>query len=78
MGMTNSMIQIQDAYISRLAIAKAKMGKQASGLAFNRSKRAARKEATAALLKIGYSESDAAFIIRDAHDMFWLEANAQD
>jgi hypothetical protein len=73
-----TMIEVQDAYIARVAAAHAKIGPRSAGIAFNRSKRAARKEAAARLVKIGYSESDAAFIIRDAHDIFWLEVNARD
>jgi hypothetical protein len=73
-----SMIQVQEAYVSRLHLARAKMGPKASGITYNRSKIAAGKEAAASLLRLGYSESDAKSIISDAHDMFLLEHNARD
>lgn len=71
-----SMIAIQEAYISRMQAADAKIGKRASGLAFQRSATAARKEATKALARTGYTEVQIAQIIKDARDMFYLERNA--
>lgn len=72
-----TMIEIQEAYIARVSAAHAKQGKRSAGLMFARTKGAARKEATKALLKTGYTEAQAAIIIRDAHDMFILERDAR-
>ena len=68
-----NMIAIQEAYIARLLAANAKIGKRSSGLAFARTKRAARKEAESKLIKLGYYQNDAAQIVSDAFDMFVLE-----
>lgn len=73
-----NMIQIQEAYIARLHAARAKIGRRASGLAFSRSKVAARKELVKALTKIGYSAHDIQGVQTDAHDMYLLEINARE
>lgn len=72
-----SMIEIQQRYIDRVARAHAKQGKRSAGLVFARTKGAARKEATAALIKCGYSAEQAEVIVKDAHDMFVLERDAR-
>lgn len=72
-----SMIEIQDAYVARVAAAHSKMGKRSAGLVFARTKRAARREATSQLARLGYDEAAVAQIVKDAHDMFLLEAGAK-
>jgi hypothetical protein len=72
-----SMIEIQQRYIDRVAAAHAKQGRRSAGLMFARTKGAARKEATAALLKCGYTAEQAAAIVKDAHDVFILERDAR-
>jgi Holliday junction resolvasome RuvABC DNA-binding subunit len=69
-----NMIAVQDAYVARVGQAWAKQGPRSAGLMFARSKRAARKDAMAALIKLGYSGASAAQIVQDAQDMFALEA----
>lgn len=68
-----TMIQIQEAYIARVAAAWAKVGPRTKGHRFERSRRAARNEAFARLEKLGFSDIDARVVISDAHDMFDLE-----
>ncbi len=72
-----TMIEIQDAYIERLRRMRP-MGLRASGVERDRQIRAARREAKRALHKLGYPESGAAHIIKDAHDMWELEGHPQD
>jgi hypothetical protein len=55
-----------------------KISPRAKGDRFGKSRRAARREATARLLRLGYTEAQAAVIVKDAHDMFLLEANARE
>lgn len=73
-----TMIEIQDAYVARVALAHSKVTSRTKGDRFKRSKRAARKEAIACLLRTGYTEADATVIVKDAHDMFLLEAACQE
>lgn len=72
-----NMIEIQEAYIARVAAYHAKMTKRSAGLVFASVKRAARKEATARLMRLGYNEASTAQIVKDAHDVFLLEASAR-
>ena len=72
-----SMIEIQDAYIERLRRMRP-LGPRASGVERDRQIRAARRQAKRMLHNLGYSETDAAQIVKDAHDMWELEGNPQD
>lgn len=72
-----TMIQIQEAYIARVGRYHAKMTKRSAGLVFARVKRAAREDGVRDLIKLGYTELQAYAIMKDAHDMFLLEANAR-
>ena len=73
-----NMIEIQDAYVARVMLAHSKITLRTKGHRFNRSKAAARKEAVSRLLRKGYTEADAVVIVKDAHDMFLLEAACQE
>lgn len=73
-----NMIEIQDAYVARLMLAHSKITARTKGHRFNRSKGAARREAVARLLRKGYTEADAAVIVKDAHDVFLLEVACQE
>lgn len=72
-----TMIEVQETLIARYHAAFAKQGKRSAGLMFARSKRAARKEATRQLVKMGWTEEQAAIVIRDAVDMYHLEQAAR-
>jgi hypothetical protein len=72
-----NMIAIQQAYITRVALAHAKQGKRSAGLMFARTKSAARKDGIRDLIKLGYTESQANMIMKDANDMFILERDAK-
>lgn len=71
-----NMIEIQDAYVSRVLAAHSKIGKRSAGLRFAGAKRAARKEATKRLARIGYDDAAISAIIKDAYDMVVLEIAA--
>ena len=71
-----NMIEIQDAYIARITLAHSKITARTKGNRFNKTRNAARKEAAARLVRLGYAEDAATQIIKDAHDMFTLEISA--
>ncbi|MCK1671099.1 hypothetical protein [Bradyrhizobium sp. 150] len=72
-----NMIAIQQEFITRVARAYAKRGKRSAGLMFARTKSAARKYGIRDLIKLGYTESQANMIMKDANDMFILERDAK-
>ena len=68
-----TMITIQEDYVARVTTAHGKITPRTKGDRFGKSRRAARKDATARLLRLGYTEAQAVQIVKDAHDMFLLE-----
>jgi hypothetical protein len=73
-----SLIEIQEAYIARVAAAHSKISARTKGDRFHRTRTAARKDAIRQLTRKGFDEAGASLIVKDAHDMFLLELNAQD
>jgi hypothetical protein len=73
-----SLIEIQEAYIARVAAAHGKITARTKGDRFRRTRSAARKDAIRQLTGRGFDEAGASLIVKDAHDMFLLELNAQD
>jgi hypothetical protein len=73
----SSLIEIQEAYIARVAAAHAKITPRTKGNRFGRTRGAARKEAIRRLIRRGFDEAGAALAVKDAHDMFLLELNAR-
>lgn len=73
-----SLIGIQEVYIARVTAAHAKITPRTKGSRFNRTRCAARKDAIRHLTGRGFDEAGAALIVKDAHDMFLLEINAQE
>ncbi len=63
-----ALIEIQDAYIERLRRMRP-LGPRASGVERDRQIRAARRQAKLMLHNLGYSETAAAQIVKDAHDV---------
>ena len=72
-----TLIEIQDAYIERLWRMRP-LGPRASGVERDRQIRAARRQAKLMLHNLGYSETAAAQIVKDAHDVWEIEANPPD
>jgi hypothetical protein len=72
-----TLIKIQGAYIERLRRMRP-IGLRTSGVERSRQIRAARRQAKLSLHKLGYSEGDAAQIVKDAHDVWELEGTPQD
>jgi hypothetical protein len=72
-----NMIEIQDAYVARVYAAHCKINSRTKGNRFQRSRSAARKEATARLLRHGFKADDITLIIKDAHDVFLLEIGSE-
>jgi hypothetical protein len=70
-----SLIEIQEAYIARVSnIRYRPLCNGSAGLRRSRSIRAAKRDAIKTLMRQGWTEADAAVVIKDAHDMYQLEA----
>jgi len=73
-----SMIEIQEAYVARVSLAWSKVNARTKGHRFQKSRRAARKDAMKRLTRMGWDEASAAQIVKDANDMFELERLCSD
>ena len=72
-----TLIEIQNSYVERLRRMRP-LGARTSGAERDRQIRAARRQAKLMLHNLGYSATDVAQIVKDAHDVWELEGHPQD
>jgi hypothetical protein len=71
-----TMIEIQQAYIDRVIPAYLRITERTKGRRAQKTKAAARREAMARLIRLGFTEDNAAVVVQDAQDIAILEISA--
>ena len=71
-----TLIEIQQAYIDRVVPAYLRITERTKGRRAQKCKAAARREALARLMRLGFTEANAEIVIKDAQDIATLEISA--
>jgi hypothetical protein len=73
-----TIIEIQQAYIDRVVPAYLRITERTKGFRAQKTKGAARREAMARLQRLGFTDANAALIVKDAQDVAELELSASE